>query len=75
LSEGGSNRVNRGGSWNNPARNCRSANGNNDFRNPELAWHAEDAAMHQGEAALPGPPQVSVASLLENLRLYGDAAL
>ncbi|MBM4311952.1 MAG: hypothetical protein FJ119_13530 [Deltaproteobacteria bacterium] len=25
----GSNRVNRGGSWNNNARNCRSANRNN----------------------------------------------
>ncbi len=25
----GSNRVNRGGSWNNDARNCRSSNRNN----------------------------------------------
>ena len=28
MSDGGSNRVNRGGSWNNNARNCRSANRN-----------------------------------------------
>ena len=28
LSEGGSNRVNRGGNWGNDARNCRSANRN-----------------------------------------------
>ena len=27
--ESGSNRVNRGGSWNNNARNCRSSNRNN----------------------------------------------
>jgi len=36
-----------------------------DFRGPELVWHVEDVTMHQGEAALPGPPQVSMASLLE----------
>jgi hypothetical protein len=29
VSERGSNRVNRGGSWNNNAMNCRSANRNN----------------------------------------------
>ena len=29
ASDKGSNRVNRGGSWNNNARNCRSANRNN----------------------------------------------
>ena len=29
LSAGGSNRVNRGGSWNNTARKCRAANRNN----------------------------------------------
>ena len=35
----GSNRVNRGGSWNNNARNCRSSNRNNnspDNRNNNL---------------------------------------
>jgi hypothetical protein len=32
-SESGSNRVNRGGSWNNDARNCRSSNRNNN--NPD----------------------------------------
>ena len=38
-SESGSNRVNRGGSWNNDARNCRSSNRNNnnpDNRNNNL---------------------------------------
>jgi hypothetical protein len=37
----GSNRVNRGGSWNNNARNCRSANRNNndpDNRNNDLGF-------------------------------------
>lgn len=37
--ESGSNRVNRGGSWNNNARNCRSSNRNNntpDNRNNNL---------------------------------------
>ena len=37
----GSNRVNRGGSWNNNARNCRSANRNNndpDNRNNNLGF-------------------------------------
>jgi hypothetical protein len=37
----GSNRVNRGGSWNNTARNCRSANRNNntpDNRNNNLGF-------------------------------------
>ncbi|MDO4629775.1 MAG: SUMF1/EgtB/PvdO family nonheme iron enzyme [Planctomycetia bacterium] len=29
MSISGSNRVNRGGSWNNNAKNCRSANRNN----------------------------------------------
>ena len=29
MQSDGSNRVNRGGSWNNNARNCRSANRNN----------------------------------------------
>ena len=32
------------------------------------ALHVEDAAMHQGEAALRGPTQVSVASLLKMKR-------
>jgi hypothetical protein len=39
TAESGSNRVNRGGSWNNNARNCRSANRNNnspDNRNDNL---------------------------------------
>jgi hypothetical protein len=40
-----------------------------DFRGPELAWHAEDAAVNQGGAALPAPPEVSVRSLLETLDL------
>ena len=30
MTVSGSNRVIRGGSWNNNARNCRSANRNND---------------------------------------------
>lgn len=30
MTVSGSNRVIRGGSWNNDARNCRSANRNND---------------------------------------------
>ena len=37
----GSNRVNRGGSWNNNARNCRSANRNRndpDNRNNNLGF-------------------------------------
>jgi formylglycine-generating enzyme required for sulfatase activity len=39
--EGGSNRVNRGGSWNNNASNLRSANRNNnspDNRNNNLGF-------------------------------------
>jgi len=32
---------------------------------PRSAWDVEDATMHQCEAALAGPPQVSVASLLK----------
>jgi len=41
VSEGGSNRVNRGGSWNNNASNLRSANRNNnspDNRNNNLGF-------------------------------------
>ncbi len=41
ASSTGSNRVNRGGSWNNNARNCRSANRNNntpDNRNNNLGF-------------------------------------
>ncbi|MBM4093652.1 MAG: hypothetical protein FJ276_30240 [Planctomycetes bacterium] len=40
-SSSGSNRVNRGGSWNNNARNCRSANRNRndpDNRNNNLGF-------------------------------------
>jgi len=33
------------------------------------ALHVEDAAVHQGVVALAGPPQVSVASLLETTGL------
>ncbi len=39
----GSNRVNRGGSWNNNGRNCRSANRNNNWpgnRNNNLGFRA-----------------------------------
>jgi hypothetical protein len=46
LSEGGSNRVNRGGTWNNPARNCRSANRNNNEpgnRNNNLGFRVSGA--------------------------------
>jgi hypothetical protein len=35
------------------------------FFGPELACYVQDAAVHQGGVALPGPPQVSVRSLLE----------
>jgi len=35
------------------------------FRGPELAWHVEDAAVHQGSVTIAGPPSVSVPSLLE----------
>ena len=38
--------------------------GQPDFRESKLAWHVENAAMHQGEVAHAAPPQVSVRSLL-----------
>jgi len=41
MTVSGSNRVNRGGNWNNTARNCRSANRNNDApgnRNDNLGF-------------------------------------
>jgi formylglycine-generating enzyme required for sulfatase activity len=47
ASERGSNRVNRGGSWNNNARNCRSANRNNntpDNRNNNLGFRLSSTA-------------------------------
>ena len=30
--------------------------GLSDLRGPELAWYVEDAAVHQGGVAPPGPP-------------------
>jgi formylglycine-generating enzyme required for sulfatase activity len=45
-----SNRVNRGGSWNNNARNCRSANRNNndpDNRNNDLGFRILSALSCQ----------------------------
>ena len=46
----GSNRVNRGGSWNNSARNCRSANRNNnspDNRNNDNGFRLVLSPAHQ----------------------------
>ena len=52
----GSNRVNRGGNWNNNAQNCRVSNRNNnnpDNRNNNIGfrlvlrslWHEEDSRL------------------------------
>ena len=49
TSPGGANRVKRGGSWNNNARNCRSANRNNnhpDNRNNNLGFRLACGAEH-----------------------------
>jgi len=51
----GSNRVNRGGSWNNEPRNCRAANRNNNSpenRNNNLGFRAV-AAAQQDQAERP----------------------
>jgi hypothetical protein len=55
TSSDGSNRVNRGGSWNNNARNCRSANRNNnspDNRNNNLGFRLALASA-QGSDGCP----------------------
>lgn len=47
---GGSNRVNRGGSWNNDADNSRVANRNNhhpDNRNNDLGFRLANTGTHQ----------------------------
>ena len=52
MSEKGANRVNRGGSWNNNARNCRSANRNNntpDNRNNNLGFRLLSTQMKKGQ--------------------------
>ena len=52
------NRVNRGGSWNNAARNCRSANRNRnspDNRNNNLGFRVAAAQPAQADAALAEP--------------------
>jgi len=46
----GSNRVNRGGSWNNNARNVRVANRNNnnpDNRNNNLGFRLSSTNLHE----------------------------
>jgi len=59
--------VNRGGSWNNNARNCRSANRNNNSpgnRNNNLglrvslARRIEEHIRRTGRGPVPGPTQV-----------------
>jgi len=63
----GSNRVNRGGSWNNNANNCRSANRNRnnpDNRNNNLGFRVALAQVKAGwpqrtePAAVPSPQRV-----------------
>ncbi|HAS81772.1 MAG TPA: hypothetical protein DCS43_03625 [Verrucomicrobia bacterium] len=52
----GSNRVNRGGSWNNTAANCRSANRNRNNptnRNNNLGFRVALAAPAQGRGWMP----------------------
>ncbi|MBM4164781.1 MAG: RNA-dependent DNA polymerase [Lentisphaerae bacterium] len=54
----GSNRVKRGGSWNNNARNCRSANRNNnwpDNRNNNIGFRAASTVPGQA-GSHPGSP-------------------
>jgi hypothetical protein len=49
----GSNRVNRGGGWNNDAVNCRSANRNNDApgnRNDNLGFRLVSASRSRWDA-------------------------
>lgn len=56
VGRGGSNRVNRGGNWNNNAQNCRVSNRNNnnpDNRNNNIGfrlvlrslWHEVDSRL------------------------------
>lgn len=50
TAKGGSNRVNRGGSWNNNARNCRSANRNRntpDNRNNNLGFRLASKQLRE----------------------------
>jgi len=63
LSKAGLNRVNRGGSWNNDARNCRSANRNNDTpenRNNNLGFRVASSSLESerihrtGQSPVPG---------------------
>ena len=51
--------MNRGGSWNNDARNCRSANRNNnnpDNRNNNIGFRAVLAPAQSRKARLTRPP-------------------
>ncbi len=62
----GSNRVIRGGSWNNNAQNCRSANrnrnnpdntnNNNGFR-PVNSWQSQEVGVHGRRPGAPGHDQ------------------
>jgi len=48
-----------------PHRRAQALVGQPGFRRSKLAWHVEEAAVHQGEVAHAAPPKVSLCSLLE----------
>lgn len=74
----GSNRVNRGGSWNNNARNCRSANRNRNDpgnRNNNLGFRVL-AAAQQDQAERPpvepdGIPPLALLAATGQIRKAG----
>jgi len=78
--KGGSNRVKRGGSWNNNARNCRSANRNNNTpgnRNNNLGFRLMSTGVHSrircfGETEYPWDDRTAMrAALAEYLGVNG----
>jgi hypothetical protein len=69
TAEAGSNRVNRGGSWNNTAANCRSANRNNnspDNRNNNLGFRllstrlCQRGAVYESRSCATGHVQAGI---------------
>jgi hypothetical protein len=65
----GSNRVNRGGSWNNNARNCRSANRNRNTptnTNNNLGFRLVSTTQSKGIDAVPSVNPVHRGNDAEN---------
>lgn len=62
TAEAGTNRVNRGGSWNNNADNCRAANRNNntpDNRNNNLGFRLLSTRHCQRDAVYESRPRAT----------------